>query len=148
MPGADGSTRTAVLDASVAVRWVVTEVGSDVAADLLDEPYGWLAPRLMLVELASALRRKVLEKALSEPLAMQALDAVLDEVNGGRIELAADEAIMRSALTIALLLQHKLPDCVYLALAERRGAELITADQQLARLAEARSIPCMLVPSA
>lgn len=148
MPGGDGSTRPAVLDASVAVRWVVTEVGSDEAAQLLDEPYQWLAPRLMLTELASALRRKVLDKSLSKPLAMHALDAIVDQADSGAIQLAADEDVMRSALIIAFAFGHKLPDCVYLALAERSGADLITADRQLARLAEARFIPCVLLPSA
>lgn len=148
MPGADGSTRAAVLDASVAVRWVITEVGSERAAALLDEPFRWCSPRLMLTELASALRRKVSEARLSPHLAMEALDAILTEVANGRIELAAEEEVMPLALSLALSLGHKMPDCVYLALAERRGAELVTADRQLASLADARSIAHVLVASA
>ena len=48
----------AVLDASVAVRWVVPERGSDEAAALLGRSLTWLAPRLLLTEVASALRAK------------------------------------------------------------------------------------------
>ena len=48
-----------VLDASVAVRWVVPERGSEEAAALLGQPLAWLAPRLFVTEVASALRRKV-----------------------------------------------------------------------------------------
>ena len=67
---------------------------------------------------------------------------------GSQIELAADETVMPLALTLALSLEHKLPDCVYLALAERTGADLVTADRQLNRLARDRGIPATLVPSA
>jgi len=59
MPGAEARGATAVLDASVAVRWVVQERGSEEAADLLARPIGWMAPRLMLTEVAAALRRPV-----------------------------------------------------------------------------------------
>lgn len=44
MPGAEARGATAVLDASVAVRWVVHERGSEEAADLLARPIGWLPP--------------------------------------------------------------------------------------------------------
>lgn len=147
MPGAEDEPRLAVLDASVAVRWVVTEVGSDDAAALLAEPFHWCAPRLMLSELASALRRKVVEGSLSPTLAMEALDAILTEVGTGTIALAAEEEVMPLALSLALSLGHKAPDCVYLALAERLGAELVTADRHLAKLAETRAVGHVLVPS-
>jgi len=148
MPGADDLPRIAVLDASVAVRWVVTEVGSDHAAALPAESFQWCAPRLMLTELVSALRRKVTAAGLTPSLATQALDAILTEVANGAIALAAEEEVMPLALSLALSLGHKAPDGIYLALAERLGAELVTADRQLARLAEARALGYVLVPSA
>jgi predicted nucleic acid-binding protein len=144
MPGANGPARPAVVDASVAVRWVVPEQGSEHAVALLRESFRWLAPRLMLTEVASALRRKVVERELSTEVALEALDVLMTEL-GGAIELAADETIMPLALTLALSLEHKLPDCVYLALAERTGADLVTADRQLDRIARARGIPTTLV---
>jgi predicted nucleic acid-binding protein len=42
----------AVVDASVAVKCVVSEPHSEAAAALLDRPTRWVAPRLMLVEAA------------------------------------------------------------------------------------------------
>ena len=75
------------------------------------------------------------------------MDVLLTEL-GGAIELAADETVMPLALTLALSLEHKLPDCVYLALAERAGADLVTADRQLDRLARDRGIRATLVPTA
>ena len=77
MPAGDLPT-TVVVDASVAVRWVVPERGSDAAAALLEEPRTWLAPRLLMTEVASALRRKVAGHELTAPVAMGALAAIVD----------------------------------------------------------------------
>ena len=57
MPPVDPASLV-VLDASVAVRWVTAEVGSDEAAALLERDLTWIAPRLLVTEVASALRRR------------------------------------------------------------------------------------------
>jgi predicted nucleic acid-binding protein len=137
-----------VLDASVAVRWVVPERGSDEAAALLARSFTWLAPRLLVTEVASALRRKVAGGELSGEVALQALGVIVDAIDDGMIRLAEDEHVAASALALALTLGRRLPDCVYLALAEREGAALATADTILARMARARGVETMAVPSA
>ena len=43
------------------------------------------------------------------------------------------EALVTEALDLALALEHPVQDCVYLALAEREGCELVTADDKLVR---------------
>lgn len=148
MPGADPNVATVVLDASVAVRWVTVETGTEEAVALLSRPVAWLAPRLLLVEAAAALRRKTAGGALRFEIAAEALSALIDAVRDGIVALADDETIVASALTLAASLNHKVPDCVYLALAEREGAGLATADRGLAALAESRGIPVFRVPSA
>ncbi len=135
-----------VLDASVAVRWVVEEEGSDEAAALLEQEVAWLTPRLLLTEVASALRRKVADAALAPAVAGQSLDTLLQAVADGVIRLADDEQIVAQALLLAVSLQHKVPDCVYLALAEREGASIATADDRLARLARSRGVAVLQVP--
>lgn len=47
-------------------------------------------------------------------------------------------AIVSAAMSLALSLRHKVPDCLYLALAQREGAALATADATLQRLAESQ----------
>ncbi len=138
----------AVLDASVAVRWLVTERGSDEAAVLLGRPVGWLAPHLMLTEAAGALRRKTAGGELDAALASQALDILVDGVAGGLIHIAADETLVTAALMLAISLKHRVPDCMYLALAEREGAALATADARLASLAKSRGVEVWKVPAA
>ncbi len=50
-----------------------------------------------------------------------------------------DADLARTALAIAIELDHPVYDCIYLALARRRGAPLVTLDRRLtARLAGTR----------
>jgi predicted nucleic acid-binding protein len=145
MPGAE-QARAAVVDASVAVKWVVDEPGSRAAAALLESPILWLAPRLMVVEVAAAIRRKVTGHELRAHLGLGALSAVLDAVREGTVKLVDDEGLVMDALLLSLGLAHRVPDCLYLALAEREGCALATADARLARLARSRRVPLLGVP--
>lgn len=147
MPPAE-AVEVVVLDASVAVRWVVDEEGSDEAAALLERDLAWIAPRLLLTEAASALRRKVVDKVLAPAAAGQALDALLQAVADGIVRLIDDERVIAQALLLAVSLQHTVPDCLYLALAEREGAGLATADDRLTRLARRRGVAVLPVPRA
>jgi predicted nucleic acid-binding protein len=145
MPGADVVPLATVLDASVAVRWLVTENGSANAAILLAKPTRWIAPRLMLTEVAGALHRKVTAGKLREMLASEALEELLGAVGAGGIRLAQDERVLVPAFALATLLKHRVPDCMYLALAEQEGAGLATADHALADLARQRGILTTLI---
>jgi len=147
MPGAEAVT-SAVVDASVAVKWVVDEPASDAAAALLDRPIVWMAPRLMLVEAAAALRRKIADRELRAETAAAALTALVDAVRQGTIRLADDEQLVGIALLLAVDLAHRIPDCLYLALAERDGCALSTADARLARMARSRRVAVLGVGAA
>ena len=139
---------TAVLDASVAVRWVVEEEGSQNAAQLLERDLSWISPRLMVTEVASALRRKVADGSIDAGVAAQALDALLQAIADGVVRLSDDERLVGQALLLAVSLGHKVPDCLSLALAEREGAAIATADDRLSRLAWSRAITVLSVPHA
>ena len=137
----------AVLDASVAVKLVVPEAGTAESLAAFEGPRRWIAPRLMAVEVASALRRKCEHGGLTAAEAAEALAATLDAIADGVIDLAEDEALVQSALNLALTLGHKVPDCLYLALAEREGALLASADRKLLALARGRGIDVVAIPS-
>lgn len=102
----------------------------------------------MLTEVAGALRRKVVDGGLRAELASQSLDALVRAVSEGTVRLADDEELVSAALLLALTLDHEVPDCLYLALAEREGAGLVTADRRLDELARQRGVASELVPSA
>jgi predicted nucleic acid-binding protein len=148
MPGADPEFDLAVVDASVVVRWIVPEQGAPEALALLARPIDWIAPRLMLTEVASALRRKVEGGELSNELAAQGLDFIAGAISRGALRLHRDEAVIRSALTLAFAHRHKVADCLYLALAEHTGAATVTADRRLSELARLRRVTTLLLPSA
>jgi predicted nucleic acid-binding protein len=148
MPGAETDLRVAVADASVVVRWIVPEKGADEALGLLAQSIDWIAPRLMLAEVAGALRRKVAAGELTASLAAQGLEFVLAVMARGALRLHHDETVIRPALDLAIAHQHKVADCLYLALAEDAGAGLATADRRLSALAQVRNVPTILVSSA
>jgi predicted nucleic acid-binding protein len=147
MPGGDAGS-IGVLDASVAVKVVVPETGTHESLEVLGRSVRWIAPRLMIVEVASALRRKVHGGQLSSLDAASALAVTLDAVDDGVIALADDEKLAQAALNLALSMDHKVPDCLYVALAEREGAFLASADRRLLSLARRRGIDVSEVPSA
>jgi predicted nucleic acid-binding protein len=147
MPGVE-PVRAAILDASVAVRWIVPEAGTEQAVELLSQPITWIAPRLMVAEVAAALRRKVLGDDLRAEQAIEALGALLAAVADGTVQLAEDETLIGAALALALTSERRVPDCLYLAIAEQEGAALATADRRLEALARARGVVTMFVPSA
>jgi predicted nucleic acid-binding protein len=145
MPGAEIIPLATVLDASVAVRWLTMEPGTAAAIDLMRRPTRWMAPRLLLTEVAGALHRKITERRLRDVAAAEALDLLLNAVNGGEIRLGEDERFMAAALMLATLTSHKVADCAYVALAEHEGAALATADRRLASLAERRGVGTTLL---
>lgn len=102
----------------------------------------------MIVEVASALRRKVEAGQLSPLDASAALAVTLDAIDDGIVLLADDETLAQAALNLAMTLGYKVPDCLYVALAERAGAFLASADRKLQALATRRGISVADVPSA
>jgi predicted nucleic acid-binding protein len=145
MPGAEIIPLATVLDASVAVRWVTMEPRTAAAIALLKRPTRWVAPRLLLTEVAGALHRKIREGRIRDIAATEALDVLLNAVDRGEIQLAEDERFMAAALVLATLMSHKVADCVYVSLAEHVGAALATADRRLASLAEQRGVATTLL---
>jgi predicted nucleic acid-binding protein len=125
-----------VVDASLAVKWLVSEVHSDKAYGLARS---WaqaemqpVAPYLMPVEVANALHRRVLRKEITLDAATRLVEGLL----ASGIELREPQRIHSMALGLAdRLRQDAVYDAHYLALAETLGCELWTADERLYRAA-------------
>jgi predicted nucleic acid-binding protein len=120
-----------VVDASVAVKWVLPETDSHLALKLRHDARPLIAPSLVVEEIGSVLWRRV---RLGEIDRRQALDALrISTSMFAVIEAAA--GLGESALAAAIDLDHAVCDCFYIALALRQSAPLITADARLAALA-------------
>jgi predicted nucleic acid-binding protein len=117
---------TLIVDASVAIKWVVREDQSHLAADLIEmDP---IAPDLLRAEFANVLATKV---RLGEISAEQALAAQAD--SEAALTIVPSMGLAPRALEIALELSHPAYDCFYLALAETLDGTLITADTRFLR---------------
>jgi predicted nucleic acid-binding protein len=115
-----------VVDASVAVKWLVSEAFSEEAASLLDSGATLIAPELLLAEAANALwalcrRGDIAREDFAE--AVEVLKAAPVVPHPMR-QLAA------SAARLAIDLGHPAYDCFYLALAVQEQYPVITADRR------------------
>lgn len=128
-----------VVDASVIVKWFVPEVGEAAAKALLSATDELVAPELARAEVAAALIRKAIRGQVSGADAANALRAWFRALADGQIFLLPNTDDVEAAASLALELRHPLPDCLYLAAAERLGVALITADRAFARRAARRS---------
>ncbi len=117
-----------VVDASVAVKWLVAEEHSAEADRLLQDDDELHAPRLMVSEIANALWRKVRAGEVERNHA----PVLMAAVSHMPIHWSSDETVCADAVRIAVALDRPAYDCIYLALAHRLGAKLITADRRFA----------------
>ena len=119
-----------VIDASVAIKWVVAEPGTEEALALLAHTV--LAPALWRAECANILWKKQKRGELrGEEAAISA--RLLDQAG---VELCSPEPELARVFRLALALDHPAYDCVYLAAARASRAPLVTADERLIRVFE------------
>jgi len=128
-----------VVDASIAVKWLVEEVYTEAAVGLVDswaqQGVQLAAPYLMPVEVANALFRKVAHRELSSDTAT----LLLDRLMAIGIALREPRGLHIRAMELAFQLhQSAVYDAHYLALAEIMGCELWTADERFFRTASAQ----------
>jgi len=131
-----------VVDASVALKWVVQEEDSHVAALLASRELA--APTLLLVECANVLWVKSRRGELTQEEAARRVTVL----GGAPVEWVPSEVLLDDAVKLALRIAHPVYDCVYLALATRREQVLVTADRPFAeavrRHADLASRICLL----
>lgn len=122
-----------VIDASVAVKWIITE--PDVEADLpaalalldrvRERPIPVIQPLHWLVEVMAVVGRARPQIA---PEAMRLLLAL-------ELPVVDDPAVLERGLVMAVELRHHFFDTLYHAVALERGAILVTADDAYYRKA-------------
>lgn len=113
-----------VVDASVALKWVLDEPGHQAADALLDEEL--VAPALWLVEAANALWRRARRGELTHEEARERLV----ELGNAPVATSPIEDDLFAAAALASALGHPVYDCLYLAAAIREGSYVVTADSR------------------
>jgi predicted nucleic acid-binding protein len=123
-----------VLDASVALKWVLPEADSDKAIRLRDDfrnaALEFLAPDVFPAEVGHTLARAERRKIITPPLGSVFLADVLSTPPQ---LFPSYPGLITRAFAIASQRRAGVYDCLYVALAEREGCELITADDRLVK---------------
>ena len=127
---------TLIVDASVAVKWVLPEADSDKAVALRASDADIIAPSLVIAELGNAIWKSATRGDMTAANAQHALRIAVTHYH----RLLPIEDLMTAALGFATALRHPIYDCFYLALAEREAATLITADERLLAAAKKTKI--------
>jgi predicted nucleic acid-binding protein len=127
---------TFVVDASVAVKWILPESGSSAAASLRELNDDLSAPSLITVEVGNALWKAVRRGSVTRSEALEGFEAALISLQS----LIPIEELRVRALTLAIELRHPIYDCFYLALAQRENALLVTADEAMIAVARKAKI--------
>jgi len=125
-----------IIDASVAAKVFFTEEGSDAARRLAASGQPFSAPEFIALEIASigAKYARRGETTLEHGrLAIQSLRDLVDD-------LEPVSGLSERALELAVEHGFSVYDASYLALAERKGRRVVTADRKL----HARALDCGL----
>jgi hypothetical protein len=117
---------TLVVDASVALKWFVREDMSEKARELLVTGESLLAPRLIATEVANALSKKAAQGVLTSDEALRHFNGFLQVLP----DLIDIDNLIAPALETACALRHPIYDLIYLEVARRLDAQLITAERR------------------
>lgn len=126
----------AVLDASVAIKVLVDEEGSEQARALMMSGARFTAPEFVMAEIASTLLKHVRRRQLLRDYA----EAALARSVGLFDELVPTRRLAGRAFEIAADHGASAYDAMYVALAESRGLPLATADLRLVERTAALAI--------
>ena len=135
-------TRQLVVDASVAIKWLIPEEGSELALSILEQGFSLAAPDLLLSEIGNVLWKK----SRGGKILPEATLILLSEFQRLSIRLIPSEQIAPIALGIAQRCDRSYYDSLYLALAETLEVPLVTADQKFVNALQETSYRKRIVP--
>lgn len=122
-----------VLDSSVALKWVLPEPDSGRAIRLRDESnasiHDLLAPDIFIPEIANGLAMAERQGRIKTGEAVIFFHDILRNAPA----IHATPSLLIRAMEISLSTRQAVYDGIYVALAEREGCEMVSADDQLVR---------------
>jgi predicted nucleic acid-binding protein len=122
-----------IVDASVAVKWLLQEEGSERARDLAGDD-DLRAPDLILAETFNAIWKRWRRGEATADQLSAALPSLIRT-----LDLVPLPDLVEAAAKLSQQLRHPIYDCVYLAAALASGLPLVTADErQFAMARQAR----------
>lgn len=136
-----------VVDASVALKWLVNEPDSGAARrflpmrqnDVISTEHVLIAPELLLLESHNVLAGRVSRNEVPIDVLYESADVLrvactIEPVDAALVRIARDLSIAPTGRPGAK--PFNIYDCIYIAQALRYGATLLTADMLQARIAD------------
>ena len=120
--------KTLVIDASIAIKWVIEEDGTPLALALRQKAK-LIAPDLLVPECANILWKKVQRNELVKEEALFAARLL----QSAEVELLPMRSLFEATTRMSIEVDHPAYDCIYLALAIESSCQFVTADEQLLR---------------
>jgi predicted nucleic acid-binding protein len=124
-----------VVDASVAVKWVIPEPDSDLALRMILRD-DLVAPDLLRLEVASALWKLAQRGKIS----LERVQSCWDVFNGVPVALQQASGLVEAALDLAIRHEITVYDGTYLALALALDCPVVTADRRLLEVGAAHTL--------
>jgi predicted nucleic acid-binding protein len=153
-----------VVDASVAVKWIVQEEKSLIARQLLAKegddfsnffviPNIRIAPALLPLEVHYTVAKKFIRKEVSLDQLVCCISAILEVIDE---VIPLDNALLEKAAAFSFgwALEGKplddvrpfgIYDCIYIAVASQFGATLVTSDKEQNKLARLLDVETILI---
>lgn len=123
-----------VVDANVAIKWVIDQPLRDRAREIVARGIAVAAPSMFVAETTTAFWKYVRAGVINAQQARQGLALVLGQIS----MFEQDASLAGQALEIGAQLDYAPYDCVYLVLAMQRGVPFVTVDQRfINRLSQA-----------
>jgi predicted nucleic acid-binding protein len=119
--------RTFVVDASVAVKWFLPEPDAEFAVELLRAGHRLIAPDLLWIEVASVLWKVARRGGLNA----DEVQRIMADAAAFPVEVIESSSLLPDALRIACAADRTVYDSLYIALASRENAVMVTADARL-----------------
>jgi predicted nucleic acid-binding protein len=115
-----------VVDANVAIKWVLTEIYTDNASRLLSNSYTLFVPDFFFSEIGNILWKQVRFKLLTPEEAQWSYHQIVITP----LQIYQSQLLVPLGLDIAIRTQQAVYDCVYLALAVQQKCQMVTADER------------------
>lgn len=125
----------AVLDASAAIELIFSRLAAEELSKLVSKAELVLAPDLYIAEVSNALWKHARASGDS-----QRYPELLDDAVALPDDLIDSVSLYREAFALSAKHQHPVYDALYLAVARRNNATILTVDQRLRSLASALQI--------
>jgi predicted nucleic acid-binding protein len=129
-----------VIDSSALVKYFCREPGWERVEQVMLE--GVLTLDLSAKEIANALWKKVARNEMSYEVAME---VVRDIVENKALRMESQESYLTDAFKIAVEAKVTVYDALFVALAKRKGLELVTCDATQAEAAKRMDVKVLLL---